>query len=77
MFGRCQEVANGIEVLPAWAHSVIGDFKARKLDSVRTEDELVRVKGDAVVSANIQPINCLPEARTEVHLLVRVQGRRA
>ena len=55
-----------MEVLPAWAHSVIVDFKARELDSVCTKDELVRVKGDAVVSANIQPINCLPEALTEV-----------
>ena len=34
--------------------------------SVHTEDELVRVKGDAVMSANIQRINCLPEALSEV-----------
>ena len=46
--------------------SVIGDFKASELISVQTEDELVRVMGDAMVSTNIQPINCLPEARTEV-----------
>ena len=47
-------------------HSVIGGLKAGELDSVRTEDELVWVKGHAMVSANIQPINCLPEALTEV-----------
>ena len=57
---------DGVEVLLTWAHTVWGDFKSCKLNSVSSEHELVWMEDDAVVSAKVQPVNCLGEAVTEI-----------
>lgn len=57
---------DGVKVLLAWPHIVRGDLESRKLDSVMTKHKLVRVEGDAMASADVEPVNCLEEALGEV-----------
>lgn len=50
------DLSYSLKVLPA------GDLKACKLHSVPSEDELVRVEGDAVFATDVQPVTRLEEA---------------
>lgn len=58
-------VANGVKVFLAWPHVAGGDLQSRELDSVMSKHELVWVEGDAMASADAEPVNCLGEALSE------------
>jgi len=56
------EVGDGHDVILARLHGVVGDFKACEFNFVFGESELLRVEGDAMSTAGIQPVGCLVEA---------------
>ena len=58
------EVANGIKVLCAWAHTVRGDLKPCELNGCK--GKLVRVEGYAVPSAYVKPVDRLVETAGDV-----------
>ena len=60
--GWCREFADCIEVLFAWTHAFWGNLESCKLDGVSSEYKLVWIEGDVVVSAEVQPVDCLGEA---------------
>ena len=60
------KVADGIKVLFAWPHTAWGDLKSCEFDSVGSEDELVWVKYDTIVSAEVEPVNRLEETLVKV-----------
>ena len=63
---RCREVTDCVKVLLAWAHIGRGDFESRKLNSVCPKHEFVWVENDAIVSTEVEPLDCLKEALIEV-----------
>lgn len=64
--GWCRKVTDCIKILCAWPHTVKGDLESRKLDSVSSKHKLVRVEYDAIVAAEVKPVDCLEKALCEV-----------
>ena len=64
--GWCREVAYGIKVFSAWPHIAGGDLKSCEFNSVSSEDKLVWVKYDTIVSAEVEPVIRLEETLVKV-----------
>ena len=64
MFVGVGEVAYNIKrVFLAWSYIGGGDFEASKFNSVWPKYKIVRVEDDAIVAADVKPLNCLGELK--------------
>ena len=63
----CGEVAYCVKwVFLARSYIGGGDFEASKFSSLRPKYKFVRVEDDAIVVADVEPLNCLGEALGEI-----------
>ena len=60
------EVLDGVEIFLARSYAVVCDLKSRELHGVFTKFEFCWVKDYPIVTAKVQPLNCLVEARCKV-----------
>ena len=62
----CWEVMYCIKVLHAWPDIGGGYFKAGKFNRVSPKYKFVRVEDDVIVTTDVEPLNCLEEALSEI-----------
>ena len=63
---RCWEVTYCVKVFLAWLDIGGGDFEAGKFNCVSPKYKFVRVEDDAIVTTDVEPLNCLEEALGEI-----------
>ena len=60
------KIADGSDISLAWSYRVHCDFESCEFHDVGAENEFLRVQGDPIVSAFVQPVDGLEKTTGEV-----------